>query len=143
MEDMKMISETDGKWFDPEVTTFGDRLAGAREIAGMTQGQLAKRLGVKKKTMEDWENDIRDPRAMRLSMLTGLLNVSLLWLLTGEGDGPGDLGDATSYVRGSHQLLDEIRTMASQMRLNAERLERVEEELHALLKDSDAKDGEA
>jgi transcriptional regulator with XRE-family HTH domain len=103
----------------------------------MTQAQLAKRIGVKKKTLEDWEDDIRDPRAMRLSMLAGLLNISLLWLLTGEGDGPGDLGTATSYVRGSHQLLDEIRDISAQMSLNADRLVRVEQELHALLKDED------
>ena len=132
-----MNDETNEEWFDPETTTFGDRLAGAREIAGMTQAQLAKRIGVKKKTLEDWEDDIRDPRAMRLSMLAGLLNISLLWLLTGEGDGPGDLGTATSYVRGSHQLLDEIRDISAQMSLSADRLVRVEQELHALLKDED------
>lgn len=126
------------EWFDPKATTFGDRLAGARELSGMTQGQLARRLGVKKKTMEDWENDLREPRAMRLSMLAGLLNVTLLWLLTGEGEGPGDPGVATSYTRNAHQLLDEIRGISAQMKLNADRLRRVEKELHDLLKDHDA-----
>lgn len=125
-------------WFDPKATTFGDRLAGARELAGMTQAELARRLGVKNKTMIDWENDVRDPRAMRLSMLAGLLNVSLLWLLTGEGEGPGEPGVATSYVRDSHQLLDEIRAISAQMKLNADRLARVEEELHDLLRVDDA-----
>lgn len=133
-----MNDESADKWFDPEATTFGDRLAGARELANMTQAQLAKRLGVKKKTLEEWENDVRGPRAMRLSMLAGLLNVSLLWLLTGEGDGPGEPGDATSYVRGGDQLLDEIRAISAQMTLNAERLARVEGELQALLKVNDA-----
>ncbi|PVA11378.1 transcriptional regulator [Pelagivirga sediminicola] len=133
-----MSVETPEKWFDPEATTFGDRLAGARELAGMTQAQLAKRLGVKKKTMDDWENDVRDPRAMRLSMLAGLLNVSLLWLLTGKGDGPGDMPDPTSFVRSGHQLLDEVRAVSAQMKLNAERLERVERELQDLLKADDA-----
>lgn len=133
-----MTADTPAQWFDPEATTFGDRLAGARELAGMTQAQLAKRLGVKKKTMDDWENDLRDPRAMRLSMLAGLLNVSLRWLLTGEGEGPGEPGVATSYTRGSHQLLDEMRAISADMRLNAERLARVEEELHGLLKIDDA-----
>ncbi|MFX0542552.1 helix-turn-helix domain-containing protein [Roseovarius sp. S4756] len=135
-----MDDDTAEKWFDPDATTFGDRLAGARELANMTQAQLAKRLGVKKKTLDDWENDLRGPRAMRLSMLAGLLNVSLLWLLTGDGDGPGEPGEATSYVRGSHQLLDEIRAISAQMKLNAERLARVEEELHELLRDEDAGD---
>lgn len=133
-----MSVDTPSDWFDPEVTTFGDRLAGARELAGMTQADLAKRLGVKKKTMDEWENDLRDPRAMRLAMLAGLLNVSLLWLLTGEGEGPGDPGIPNSYVRGARQLLDEIRGISEQMKLNAERLARVEQELHELLRDDDA-----
>ncbi|HEY9040016.1 MAG TPA: helix-turn-helix transcriptional regulator [Roseovarius sp.] len=133
-----MSADTPAEWFDPDATTFGDRLAGARELAGMTQAELAKRLGVKKKTMEDWENDVRDPRAMRLSMLAGLLNVSLLWLLTGEGDGPGDPGIPNSYVRGGQQLLDEIREISEQMKLGAARLARVEQELQELLRDDDA-----
>lgn len=132
-----MNDESDGKWFDPDATTFGDRLAGAREISGMTQVQLAKRLGVRKKTLEDWENDISSPRANRLSMLAGLLNVSLFWLISGEGAGPGDPQDATSYVRGGQQLLDEVRAIAAQMQLNSERLARVEEELQEILEDSD------
>ncbi|MCQ0092311.1 helix-turn-helix transcriptional regulator [Roseovarius sp. M141] len=133
-----MSADTSAEWFDPDTTTFGDRLAGARELAGMTQEELAKRLGVKEKTMDDWENDVRDPRAMRLSMLAGLLNVSLLWLLTGEGDGPGDPGVATSYVRGGIQLMEEIREISVQMKLNAERLVRVEQELNELLRADDA-----
>ena len=133
-----MTQDAEGQWFDPDATTFGDRLAGARELAGMTQAELAKRLGVKKKTLDDWENDLRDPRAMRLSMLAGLLNVSLLWLLTGEGDGPGDPGVATSYVRGGEQLMDEFREVAYQMKLNAERLARLELELQNILKAPDA-----
>lgn len=132
-----MNDETAEKWFDPDVTTFGDRLAGAREMANMTQAQLAKRLGVKRKTLEDWENDVSSPRANRLSMLSGLLNVSLLWLLSGEGAGPGDPVEATSYVRGGQQLLDELRAISGQMQLNSERLARVEEELQAILKENE------
>lgn len=133
-----MTSATEDKWFDPKATTFGDRLAGARELSGMSQQALAKRLGVKDQTMEDWENDLSDPRANRMSMLAGILNVSLLWLLTGEGDGPGEPGIATSYVRDAGQLLDEIRSVAAQMQLASERLERVEEELENLVKSGDA-----
>ena len=34
-------------WYGPDAATFGDRVAAARESAGMTQGQLARRMGVK------------------------------------------------------------------------------------------------
>ena len=32
-----MNEQTNDGWFDPEATTFGDRVAGAREQANMTQ----------------------------------------------------------------------------------------------------------
>ena len=75
-------------WYDPEMTTFGDRLSGARTAAGYSQEALAENLGVKLKTIRAWEADRAEPRANRISMLSGLLNVSLIWLMTGNGDGP-------------------------------------------------------
>lgn len=74
-------------WFAADVATFGDRLAGAREAAGLTQAQLAQRLGVRLTTLQNWEDDLAEPRGNRLQMLAGMLNVSLSWLLTAEGDG--------------------------------------------------------
>jgi len=72
-------------WYGAETATFGDRLAGAREAAGLSQEELATRLGVRLETLIGWEEDAADPRANRLQMLAGMLNVSLMWLLTGEG----------------------------------------------------------
>lgn len=74
-------------WFAADVATFGDRLAGAREAAGLTQEQLAQRLGVRLTTLQAWEDDLAEPRGNRLQMLAGMLNVSLAWLLTAAGDG--------------------------------------------------------
>ncbi|WP_149142701.1 helix-turn-helix domain-containing protein [Gemmobacter caeruleus] len=75
-------------WFSAATATFGDRLAGAREAADWSQEALARRLGVRLSTLQAWENDSAEPRANRLQMLAGMLNVSLVWLLTGEGEGP-------------------------------------------------------
>ena len=47
---------------------FGDRLAAARDAAGMDAETLARRLGVRLKTLQDWENDISEPRANRLAV---------------------------------------------------------------------------
>ena len=77
----------DMDWYGPEAATFGDRVAAAREQAGMTQAALAKRLGVRLATLKSWEDDHSEPRANRLSMLAGLLNVSMRWLISGEGEG--------------------------------------------------------
>ncbi len=80
-----MDDQTD--WYSPEAATFGDRLAAAREQSGMSQTALARRLGVRLKTLRAWEEDLNEPRANRLSMLAGLLNVSITWLIHGEGEG--------------------------------------------------------
>ena len=52
-------------WYGPEAATFGDRVAAAREQAGMTQAALAKRLGVRLPTLRAWEDDRSEPRANR------------------------------------------------------------------------------
>ena len=129
-----MNEHTTESWYDPKATTFGDRVAGAREQAGMTQAELAKRLGVKKKTLEDWENDYAEPRANRLSMMAGLMNVTLTWLLTGDGEGPGNPEDDT-LSRAASDLLTEVREISVQMRLASERLNRIEKELQSLLRE--------
>ncbi|WP_323007969.1 helix-turn-helix transcriptional regulator [Pseudorhodobacter sp.] len=74
-------------WYSAEASTFGDRVAGAREAAQLTQEALSRRLGVKLATIQNWENDHSEPRANKLQMLSGMLNVSMRWLLTGEGEG--------------------------------------------------------
>ena len=72
------MSNDDMNWYGPEAATFGDRVAAAREAAGMTQAQLARRLGVKKTTLTGWEQDLSEPRANKLTMMAGLLNVSMV-----------------------------------------------------------------
>ena len=125
-----MSDETD--WFGPEAATFGDRLAGAREAAGMTQAQLARRLGVKKATVVGWENDMSEPRANKLSMMAGMLNVSIMWLLTGEGEGAGvpDLVEGDAELA---PLVAELRAIRGEMRASSERLARVEKALRLKL----------
>jgi len=120
-------------WYDPEATTFGDRLSGAREESGMTQEDLARRLGVKLKTLRGWEEDQSEPRANKLSMLAGVLNVSLLWLLTGEGEGPEgpDEGELSPDVAA---MLTEIRALQTQLATGAERLGQMERDLRKTLK---------
>lgn len=122
-------------WYDPDVTTFGDRVAGSREQAGMTQVELAKRLGVKMKTLKAWEDDLSEPRANKLSMMAGLLNVSLLWLITGEGDGPQAQGCEGMLSQDADDMLAEIRSLQTQLANSAERLGRLEKNLRAGLKE--------
>ncbi|MFY0620119.1 MAG: helix-turn-helix transcriptional regulator [Pelagimonas sp.] len=128
------MSDTDD-FYGPEAATFGDRLAGAREAAGMTQAVLAKRLGVKVKSLQSWENDLSEPRANRLSMLAGLLNVSMVWLITGEGEGLNDPAEEAPLSPDVHAVLSEIRSLQVQFKERADRLARLEKRLRVLLKE--------
>ncbi|XDA97617.1 helix-turn-helix transcriptional regulator [Sulfitobacter sp. LCG007] len=123
---------TDDDWYGPDTATFGDRMTGAREAAGMSQSDLARRLGVRLETLRAWEEDTSEPRANRLSMIAGVLNVSMPWLLTGQGEGieapeEGDKADALP-------LLHELRELRSDMLNRAEQLGRLEKKLRATLR---------
>jgi transcriptional regulator with XRE-family HTH domain len=117
----------DGAWYEPEAATFGDRLIGAREAAGMNQAELARRIGVKLKTLRAWEDDQDEPRANRLAILCGVLNVPLTWLLTGSGPVPASGEDAEG------RLLEEVGALRRDAAQLAERLTSVEARLRARL----------
>lgn len=75
---------------NPDFDTFGGRLSRARDASGLSVKDLAWRLGVKIATINAWETDRSQPGSHRLANLSGLLNVSLSWLLHGVGTGPAD-----------------------------------------------------
>lgn len=122
--------DSDRDWYAPEIATFGDRLTAAREAAGMTQESLAKRIGVKKTTLSNWEDDLSEPRANRLSMLAGLLNVSMMWLINGEGQGVENV-DKEPDSADLTEIILEIREMKSELHAKAEQLARLEKRLRA------------
>ena len=95
-----MTDETgeDG-YFHEDAATFGDRIVAARQELGLSSKELAERMGIGRETLERWENDQSEPRANKLQMLAGVLNVSMIWLMTGEGDG-ADGGGSGRYVDG-------------------------------------------
>ena len=68
--------------------TVGARIKQAREIQKWSIEDLAQRIGVTRETIEAWETGERDPRANRIMILAGILNVSAHWLLDGTGDSP-------------------------------------------------------
>lgn len=121
-------------WYSADAATFGDRMAGARDAAGMTQAQLARRLGVKKSTLISWEDDTSEPRANKLSMMAGLLNVSIMWLLNGEGEGTdAPLSPEDTTVSELGGLLAELRAIRAEMRTGAERVARLEKKLRKMI----------
>ena len=123
-------------WYAEDAATFGDRLAAAREAAGLTQSELAKRLGVKTSVVQAWEDDLKEPRANRLQMLSGMLNVTLSWLLTGQGEGvDGPFDEAGPSDHSMQLLLADIRALRAEMTQSAERMGQLEKRLRKLMKD--------
>ena len=127
-----------GDWYGPDAATFGDRMAGAREAAGLSQAALARRLGIRKSTVAGWEDDLSEPRANRLVMLAGILNVSVMWLMTGEGEGMSGPTDETSASPDCRAILTELAAVRVEMRANVERVARLEKRLRKILSQSEA-----
>lgn len=122
---------TDTTWPIDETSTFGDRLAAARGAAGLSQPDLARHCGVRVSSIRSWEDDQSEPRANTLQRLSGILGVSLMWLLNGEGESgiaaeletPGDLRD----------LLLELRSVRADHAKTGDRLGRLEKRLRLSL----------
>lgn len=123
----------DTDWFGPDAATFGDRVAAARDAAGMTQAVLARRLGVRVATLRAWENDMAEPRANRLSILAGLLNVSMMWLINGEGEGLDGPEDAGVMAGDAADLLAEMRSLRVELSQSAKHVAHLEKRLRAML----------
>jgi transcriptional regulator with XRE-family HTH domain len=48
-------------------STLGDRIERARRAKGFDQPQLARRIAVKTKTLQNWESDRSEPRPEKLT----------------------------------------------------------------------------
>lgn len=130
-----MEAETAKGWFSDAAATFGDRVAGAREAAGMTPEDLSRRLGVKLRTVIAWEDDASEPRANKLQMMAGMLNVSLMWLLTGKGDGiEGPVGAATPQIAEAGAILLELGQMRGEIAALGDRMAVLQKQLRGVLR---------
>lgn len=121
-------------WYGPDTATFGDRISGAREASGMNQTRLAKSLGVKLATLKGWEQDLSEPRANKLSMLAGLLNVSVMWLLNGEGEGVDDPDLKLEVEKDINDMLLEMRELKAVLKKSSDRLGGLEKRLRDKLR---------
>ena len=116
-------------WYGPDIATFGDRLVAAREKANLSQQDLAKRLGVKNSTIKSWENDNSEPRANRLSMLAGLLNVSITWLISAEGSGVEAPEKSDEMSNDLLDALKELTALRVNLLKNIDRINNIEKKL--------------
>lgn len=117
-------------WYSDEQATLGDRIAAAREAAGLSQTQLATRLGVRTRTLRGWESDLSEPRANRLQMMAAMLGVSLRWLLSGEGEGVAPpLTEEEARDEALQGALAELRGLRGELLKMSERMGQLEKRL--------------
>lgn len=114
-------------------STFGDRLGLAREATGLSQAELAHRLGVKVQTLRNWEEDRSEPRANRLQMLAGMLNAPMVWLMSGQGAAPEISAEGPGDAMLARECLSELRALRTDQTLLVERMARLEKRLRVAL----------
>ncbi|MBZ9671102.1 helix-turn-helix domain-containing protein [Mesorhizobium sp. B2-1-8] len=96
----------------PDFDTFGGRLSRARDASGLSVKELAWQLSVNMSTINAWESDRSQPSSHRLFNITGLLGVSLSWLLHGIGIGPAE-DDFESPMDAFSEQLTKLRALHS------------------------------
>lgn len=67
-----------------------DRIKLLRDLAHMSQAKFGQSIGVSAGNVGDWERGRAKPGADALLALSRHFNISIDWILTGEGKGPDD-----------------------------------------------------
>jgi transcriptional regulator with XRE-family HTH domain len=101
----------------------------------MTRAQLARRMGLKTGTIDKWEEDLAEPRANRLQMMSGILGVSLTWLLTATGEGVDTPQVDEPLADDLRSALTELRQVRSDLIREADRIGVLEKRLRRLMRE--------
>lgn len=87
-----------------QTRTIRDRLVMARELAGLTQEQMADRLGASRKSIGRWERD-DDPSPMVVYSYSGVTGVPVEWIANG--------GDLVLKSRCFSSSIDQLELFAN------------------------------
>jgi transcriptional regulator with XRE-family HTH domain len=83
-----------------EALSIGDRIRLARKDAGLSQADLAVKVGVSQPSVANWESGVHDPRRLMLGKIAGALKVSPEWLASGaRSPVEADKQAAAAYLR--------------------------------------------
>lgn len=92
--------------------TFGNNLRDIRERKGITQQQLADRMGVDRSTIAQWESGVSMPRMGKAIELVQYFCISLDDLVSGETAQPSLTMEETELLE-SFRSLDEAGRRAA------------------------------
>ncbi|MDB9857421.1 helix-turn-helix domain-containing protein, partial [Amylibacter sp.] len=111
---------------------LGNRLQAARKAKGLSEAALSEKLGVPLDAIEAWEADEREPRSNRIQMLAGLLNISIIWLITGNSNGTDHIEQTLDRPEGINDALGEITQLKETLSAALEKLENLETRLQQI-----------
>lgn len=95
--------------------TMGGRIREARELAGLSQTEVANRIGVSRAAVSLWESDqTKQLAGLNLQRLASLLGRSAEWLATGQG--PDTKGVPAAESPAFNAIINE-ETLARTIRL--------------------------
>lgn len=79
------------------MSTLGKRIAQKRELAGLNQSELARRLNITPQAVQKWEAEEATPRGKRLEDIAAALSTSIAYLVSGV-DVPSSAADQLESV---------------------------------------------
>lgn len=95
--------------------TLGGKIQAAREARGYSIAELSRKVAVNADTVANWERDRSEPRANKLMMLAGVLNVSPLWLMGTASDPMNDnVGLSEDDTFALRQKVDRLESLLAQ-----------------------------
>lgn len=84
-----------------DLTAFGGRIRKARELAGLSQAELGRRMETSQTDISRWERGVVMPRLSTLLAIAKACGVSTDWLLTGRNEEQGDMPPSVAPVAGA------------------------------------------
>lgn len=118
--------------------SFSERLRFARKRRRQSPAEVSRLLGVSESTFQRWESGKAAPRANRMPIIAGTLNVPMRWLMSGEGELDEPRVECASVPdRDEPELLEEVRSIKELTIRSAHRLAEIEMRLRRLANNFD------
>src|SRR5882762_7239812 len=95
-----MITDTD----EATRKLIGERIAKAREAAGLNPSELSREIGVSRAAVAQWEVGKTEPNARNLRKIASVVGVTLEWLGQGRGTAAAAVGSGSIMSEG--ELVD-------------------------------------
>lgn len=85
--------------------TIGERIRAARKEAGLTQGELAEKLGISAQGIAQWENGVRNAKLGTIKKVAEALDVPFRSLIPDSGEERNNIESKNEDAAQSHYYM--------------------------------------